>query len=93
MAQGVPPPSPVILHGPRGNGKTALLAWLQQHLATVRGVDVVEMTSAEVETTAQLADQLLPSARLGALAPKELSLVGLTRHPGDDALGSLRDRP
>ena len=84
VAQGVPPPSPVILHGPRGNGKTALLAWMQQHFDAVPGVDVVEMTSAEIETPAQLAEQLLPSARLGALAPKELSLVGLTWRPGDD---------
>ena len=84
VAQGVPPPSPVILYGPRGNGKTALLAWMQQHLDAVPGVDVVEMTSAEIETPAQLADQLLPSARLRALAPKELSLVGLTWRPGDD---------
>ena len=84
VAQGVPPLSPVILYGPRGNGKTALLAWMQQHFDAVPGVDVVEMTSAEIETPAHLADQLMPSARLRALAPKELSLVGLTWRPGDD---------
>ena len=84
VAQGGPAPAPVILYGPRGNGKTALLAWMQQHLEAVPGVDVVEMTSAEIETPAQLADQLLPPARLRALAPAELSLVGLTWRPGDD---------
>ena len=84
VAQGVRSLSPVILYGPRGNGKTALLAWMQQHFDAVPGVDVVEMTSAEIETPAQLAEQLLSSARLGALAPEELSLVGLTWRPGDD---------
>ena len=84
VAQGVPPPSEVVLHGPRGNGKTALLAWVQQHLATAPGVEVVEMTPAELETPAQLAEQLLPAAGLGDLAPKEMSLVGLTWRPGED---------
>ena len=84
VAQGIPPPSEVILHGPRGNGKTALLAWVQQHLVAAPGVDVVEMTPAELETPAQLAEQLLPAAGLGELAPKEISLVGLTWRPGED---------
>ena len=84
VAQGVPPPSEVILHGPRGNGKTALLAWVQQHLAAAPGVEVVEMTPAELETPAQLAEQLLPAAGLRDLAPTEMSLVGLTWRPGED---------
>ena len=84
VAQGVPPPSEVILHGPRGNGKTALLAWVHEHLATAPGVEVVEMTPAELETPAQLAEQLLPAAGLKDLAPKEMSLVGLTWRPGGD---------
>ena len=84
VAQGVPPPSEVVLYGPRGNGKTALLAWVQEHLATVPGMDVIEMTPAELETPAQLAEQLLPAAGLKDLAPKEMSLVGLTWRPGDD---------
>ena len=83
VAQGVPPPSEVILHGPRGNGKTALLAWVHEHLAAAPGVEVVEMTPAELETPAQLAEQLLPAAGLKDLAPKEMSLVGLTWRPGD----------
>ena len=86
VAQGNPPPSSVILYGPRGNGKTALLLWLQRHLAATPGVDGVRLNPSDLRTPAQLAEQLLPGHWWDGLAPKELSLVGFTWRPG-------RDRP
>ena len=84
VAQGVPPPSPVILHGPRGNGKTALLVWLQRYLAAIPGVDVVRLTPSRIRTPAQFAGALLSNAWLARFTPKELSVVGLTWRPGGD---------
>ena len=84
VAQGVPPPSPVILYGPRGNGKTALLVWLQRHLAASPGMDVVRLVPSRLRTPALFAGALLPDAWLAKFAPKELSVVGLTWRPGQD---------
>ena len=70
VSQGTPPPSAVILHGPRGNGKTALLVWLQRHLESIPGVEVVEMTPAEMRTPTELAEQLLlPTLRVDGARP------------------------
>ena len=84
LAQGVPPPSSVILYGPRGNGKTALLLWLQRHLAVTPGVEVVRLNPSDLRTPAHLAEQLLPGNWWDGLAPKELSLVGFTWRPDSD---------
>ena len=84
VAQGVPPPSPVILYGPRGNGKTALLVWLQRHLAAIPGMDVVRATPSRIRTPARFAGALLSNTWLAKFAPKELSVVGLTWRPGAD---------
>ena len=79
VARGVPPPSAVILYGPRGNGKTALLAWLERQLAAIPGVEVVEMTPAETETPMQLAEQLAPPTWWAGPTPEELSRAGIAR--------------
>ncbi len=84
VAQGNPPPSSVILYGPRGNGKTALLLWLQRHLAASPGMDVVRLVPSRIRTPALFAGALLPDAWLAKFAPKELSVVGLTWRPGQD---------
>ena len=84
VAEGVPPPSSVILYGPRGNGKTALLVWLQRHLAAIPGMDVIRVTPSRIRTPAQFAGALLSDAWLTKFAPKELSVVGLTWRPGGD---------
>ena len=84
VAQGNPPPSSVILYGPRGNGKTALLVWLQRHLAAIPGMDVVRLVPSRIRTPALFAGALLSDAWLAKFAPKELSVVGLTWRPGQD---------
>ena len=84
VAQGVPSLSPVILYGPRGNGKTALLVWLQRHLAAMPGMDVVRTTPSRIRTPALFAGALLSNAWLSRFTPKELSVVGLTWRPDGD---------
>ena len=82
MADGVPPPSEVILYGPRGNGKTALLVWLQQEIARMGGVESVRLTPADIPTGARLAESLLPEAWWANLTPEDISVAGITWRPG-----------
>lgn len=60
VAGGTPPPSEVVLHGPRGNGKTALLVWLTREAATREEIEVVRRTPAEIPDRTRLAEELLP---------------------------------
>ena len=57
---GVPPGRFVVLYGPRGNGKTALLDWTGQLVEADEGLDGVRLTPADIPTP----DDLVP--RLGA---------------------------
>ena len=44
LQDGLAPPREVVLSdGPRGNGKTALLAWLQQEAAAYPEIDVLRL--------------------------------------------------
>ena len=76
------PSREVALHGPRGNGKTALLAWLQREAAAYPGVDVLRLTPAAVPTEAKLVERVLPASWLQRLAPSEISFQGITWRPG-----------
>ena len=82
LADGLAPPAEVVLYGPRGNGKTALLVWLEREIAATAGVEAVRLTPAEARTTTELAEQLLPDSFWAELAPTEVSVAGLTRRPG-----------
>ena len=82
MADGVPPPSEVILLGPRGNGKTALLAWLQREIAGIEGIEAVRLTPSEIATPAQLAERLLPESWWVEITPEDVSIAGITWRPG-----------
>lgn len=78
----VPPPGEVILYGPRGNGKTTLLVWLERQLEANAGVEVVRFTPTIVGSSAQLAERLLPTSWWEALTPEEVSVAGLKWRPG-----------
>ena len=54
---GIASDSDLILYGPRGTGKTALLAWLAAE-ARQRDIDVVSLASVEITTTQELVDHL-----------------------------------
>ncbi len=82
MAAGVPPPSDVILYGPRGNGKTALLVWLDREIASTAGVESVRLTPSEIPTEAKLAERLLPDTWWKSVKPDDISVAGITWRPG-----------
>ena len=78
------PSREAVLHGPRGNGKTALLAWLQREAAAYPGVDVLRLTPADIPGEARLVERVLPTSWLQRLAPREVSLRGITWRAGRD---------
>ena len=85
LDRGAPTPSEVILYGPRGNGKTAFLAWVEEVAAPSYSVDVVALTPSDIRTTLQLAERLLPEHWWKGIKPDTIALRGVTWRPGKDA--------
>ena len=82
LADGLPPPRELVLHGPRGNGKTALLVWLEREAASYPGLDVLRLTPAGIPVEAKLVERLLPASWWRRLTPREVSVHGITWRPG-----------
>ena len=82
LDRGEAPPSEIILYGPRGNGKTALLAWIAQVAAPSYAVDVIRLTPTKIRTGLKLAERLLPKIWWDAIVPDTIALRGLTWRPG-----------
>ncbi len=75
LQTGVSPSSGMILVGPRGNGKTALLRWFKQEIEHVEpGIDVVWLTPDKIPDLDALATELAPPSRFQSLLPDTLSL-------------------
>ncbi len=82
LDRGEAPPSGVVLYGPRGNGKTALLAWVQEEGAVFSGVDVLELTPSDFDSELELAEFLLPQCWWETVRPQENAIRGFTWRPG-----------
>ena len=76
LDRGRPAPSEVILDGPPGCGKTAFLGWVSEAARASTGVEVETLTPAEFDSTAGLAESLLPASR-------RKSAGGLAGRPGE----------
>ena len=85
LDRGEAPPSEIILYGPRGNGKTAFLAWVEEVAAPSYSVDVVPFTPSEIRTGHQLAERLLPAHWWDEGVPDTPAVRELTWRPGNDA--------
>ena len=83
LRSGRPPPREIVFYGPRGNGKTALLVWLQEEAVSSFGLDVVRLTPAAARTEAGLVERLLPAAGWRRFVPERLSAFGVTWRPGE----------
>ena len=83
VRRGRPPPREIVLYGPRGNGKTALLVWLEKEAATDSGLDVIRLTPAAIRTETMLVERLLPVSWRQRLAPERISVYGITWRPGE----------
>ncbi len=60
LARGLAPGSAVVLCGPRGNGKTVLLGWLQREAEERHGIKAITLQPAAMPDAARLAELLLP---------------------------------
>ena len=85
LDRGEAPPSEIILYGPRGNGKTAFLAWVEEVAAPSYSVDVFPLTPSEIRTGHQLAERLLPAHWWDEGVPDTPAVRELTWRPGNDA--------
>ena len=99
IAQRAAPASDIIVYGPRGNGKTALLLWARDQ-AEALGIDVLRFSGKVAPTTEALASRLSSRPRwLGWLGGFSLSGVGGVtlanpeRQVGDILARRARKRP
>ena len=76
-------PNAVVLYGPRGNGKTALLAWVEEEGAVFPGVDVLALTPSDFDSKLELAEFLLPQSWWETVRPQEIAIRGFTWRPGE----------
>ena len=76
LDRGRPAPSEVILDGPPGCGKTAFLGWVRETARESTVVEVETLTPAEFDSTAGLAESLLPASR-------RKTARGIGRRPGE----------
>ena len=82
MENRTPLPAEVILYGPRGNGKTVLLRWLEDEVASRRGIETVVLLPSSVPDSGRLAERLLPKSWWDRLTPEQVALAGLSWRPG-----------
>ena len=85
LDRGQPTPSEIILYGPRGNGKTALLVWMEKETESVPGVEVIDMTPSEFDTTTEFAEILLPEFWWETVRPTGSTVRGFEWRPGKNA--------
>lgn len=84
LEAGDPPPAEVVLYGPRGNGKTVLLHWLEGEIATRKGVECLTLAPSGTPDAERLSELLLPDSWWSRLTPAEVALAGFSWRPGKD---------
>lgn len=72
LRRGIPPPAEIVLYGPRGNGKTALLFWLEELAKERRGVEVIGLAPSFFDGPTELAREIQPRSRWRVLVPKRI---------------------
>ena len=78
LCEGGAPPHNVVLIGPRGNGKTALLNWFKQTCEQRKdAMDVVLIEPAAIADSQRLAHALSPRRRLAKLLPKKIGIASV----------------
>lgn len=78
----VPLPGEVVLYGPRGNGKTVLLGWLEDEAAAVGAVETLVLSPGSIADVSRISELVLPTSWWDRLTPQEIEVAGLTWRPG-----------
>ena len=76
LVGGSAPPHDVVLLGPRGNGKTALLHWFRALCGTA-SVDVVALTPQRIPNHEALVDALAPRRGIAKWLPRKVGVGSL----------------
>ena len=70
-------PAPILLYGPRGNGKTALLAWVEREAEGDDGLDAHWLVGSEIPAPADFVARLGLGSWLRKIAPESVSFAGV----------------
>ena len=76
LVVGSAPPHDVVLLGPRGNGKTALLTWFRDACRNA-SVDAVSLTPHRIPSHEALVDVLAPRKGLAKWLPRKIGVAAL----------------
>ena len=77
LVRGSAPPHDVVLLGPRGNGKTALLNWLKTACTDAPSVEVLPLTPRDIPAHSALINALLPRRGLAKLLPRKVGIASV----------------
>ena len=86
LADGVAPGTQVVLHGPRGNGKTVLLDWLEREAASRTGIETAVLLPSEFSDEPGLRKRLAPQRWWQRLTTAEVAAAGFSWKPGEETL-------
>ena len=83
LSGGAAPGTAVVLHGPRGNGKTVLLGWLKREATQGSRVETATLQPAGVADEARLRELLLPQSWWDRLAAGGIGIAGFSGKLGE----------
>ena len=81
LRRGIPPPAEIVLYGPRGNGKTALLFWLEELVKERSGAEVIRLTPSSFDGPKELIRAIQHRPRWRVLIPKKVASRRFTWSP------------
>ena len=86
LRSGVPVSRSLLLYGPRGNGKTALLAWVEGEAESGDGLDAHWLVGSDIPAPADFVARLGLGSWLRKIAPESVSVagVGVSLRGGED---------
>lgn len=77
-----PPPSEIVLYGPRGNGKTALLLWLEKWIEQQAGLEAIRLSPSSYRNATSLTKAIVRESVWRKLLPQRVSPRWFTRAAG-----------